>query len=449
MQSFASNRMLNRFVMISLVAVTIIAVSWRLNPGRAAAILSYDMDSYLADTTSRVGASTDQQIQTLQDQIRANSTDWQAYSRLGMAYLQKARETADPTYYQKAEEALGRSLGLEPNDYTAISAQGALALARHQFLSALEWGERARQINPDRSYAYGVIADAQIELGRYPEAIQTLQMMVNLRPDMNSYSRISYVRELHGDTAGALEMMQKAVDSGVPGAENTAWARTQLAALYFNSGQLERAEAEYQHTLQDRPAYVYAVAGLGRVRAAQGLTGEALELLNQACDIMPLPEFVITLGDLYQATGQPQAAREQYKLVGVIEKLYRANGVDMDMEIALFNADRNQNIDSTVALARQAYDVRPSIHAADVLAWALYKAGDYKEAQVYSLEALRLGTNDSLKLFHAGMIAHRLGDEALARKYFEQALGTNPYFSILYADEAQRTLKSIQRSEVE
>jgi tetratricopeptide (TPR) repeat protein len=162
-----------------------------------------------------------------------------------------------------------------------------------------------------------------------------------------------------------------------------------------------------------------------------------------------MPEFVIMLGDLYQATGQVQAAQEQYKLVGVIETLYRANGVDMDMEIALFNADRNQNLDSTVALAHRAYKARPSIHAADVLAWALYKKGDYKGAQAYSQEALRLGTNDSLKLFHAGMIAYRLGDEAQARIYLKQALSTNPYFSILYADEAKRTLELIQRPDVE
>jgi tetratricopeptide (TPR) repeat protein len=449
MQALVLNRMLNRFVIISLVAITIILISWRSNPGRIPAFLPNMMDSYLADTLSRSGASTDRQIKALQDLIRSNPNDWQAHSQLGLAYLQKARETGDPSYYQRVEEALNRSLDLEPNDYTSISAQSALALARHQFLLALEWGERARQINSYRSYAYGVIADAQIELGRYPEAIQTIQTMVDLRPDMSSYSRISYVRELHGDTAGALEMMQLAVDSGVPDAESTAWARTQLAALYFNSGKLERAEAEYQHTLRDRPGYVYALAGLGRVRAAQGSTSEAIELLNQACNIIPMPEFVIMLGDLYQATGQVQAAQEQYKLVGVIETLYRANGVDMDMEIALFNADRNQNLDSTVALAHRAYKARPSIHAADVLAWALYKKGDYKGAQAYSQEALRLGTNDSLKLFHAGMIAYRLGDEAQARIYLKQALSTNPYFSILYADEAKRTLELIQRPDVE
>jgi tetratricopeptide (TPR) repeat protein len=447
MQTLSQNRWFHRVIMLAFVTALIIIVSWRLTSARDLPSRLEDVYGYLADSTSRTSASTDTQIQTLQDRLRKNPNDWQAYSQLGLSYLQKARESGDPTYYQRTEEALDKALSFQPNDYASVSAKGALALARHEFLSALEWGERAVQINPDRSYAYGVMTDAQIELGRYAEAVETLQAMVNLRPDMSSYSRISYMRELHGDTDGALEMMLLAVESGVPNAENTAWVRTQLANLYFNSGDIERAEFEYQRTLQDRPDYVYAIAGLGRVRAAQGEMDEALNLLTRAVAIMPMPEFVITLGDLYQAAGQHEAADQQFKLVAAIERLYRANGVDMDMEIALFHADHDQQLNETVLLARKAYANRPGIHAADVLAWALYKSGRYDEAQKYSEEALQLETKDALKLFHAGMIALQLGDQAQARDYLEQALTISPHFSVLYADEARTTLDTLQTAE--
>jgi tetratricopeptide (TPR) repeat protein len=221
--------------------------------------------------------------------------------------------------------------------------------------------------------------------------------------------------------------------------------RTQLANLYFNSGDLEQAELEYQLTLQNRPNYVYALAGLGRVRAAQGNTEAAIKLLIRAVAIMPLPEFVIALGDLYQAAGQQAAANQQYQLVAAIETLFRANGVDMDMEIALFNADHEKNMTETLALARKAYVNRPSIHGADALAWALYKTGDLEEAKTYSEEALQLGTKDPLKLFHAGMIALESGDKSQAREYLEEALAINPRFSILYAEEARRTLETLQQ----
>jgi tetratricopeptide (TPR) repeat protein len=443
MQSFSQNRTLYRTVMFGLIAVSIVAASWWFASGQNQS-LSFDLSAFAANASSRTSASTDKQIEALQDRLRAHPNDWQSYSQLGLAYLQKARETGDPTYYQKTEEALEKALSFQPDDYASISAKGALALARHDFASALEWGEKARQINPSRTYAYGVIADAQIELGRYEEAIETLQTMVDLRPDMSSYSRISYLRELYGVTDGALEMMQLAVDSGTPNSEGTAWVRTQLANLYFNRGDLDHAELEYQRTLQDRPDYVYALAGLGRVHAAQGDMDEAIRSLKQAVSIMPLPEFVITLGDLYQTSGQQESANQQYQLVVAIETLHRANGVDMDMEIALFNADHDQNTEETLALARKAYANRPSIQAADALAWALYKTGNYEEAQNYSAKALHLGTKDSLKLFHAGMIALELGDKEQAREYLEEALAINPHFSILYAEEARRTLETLE-----
>jgi tetratricopeptide (TPR) repeat protein len=401
-------------------------------------------NAILADNLSSM--STDNQVTTLQTRLRRNPDDEQAYVLLSAAYLQKVREVGDPTYYGKAEQALGRALKLKPDDFTAMVQMGALSLARHQFHEALDWGEKARLISPGSTLIYGVIGDAQIELGDYDAALETFQTMVDLRPNLSSYSRASYMRELHGDVPGAIDAMQRAIQAGGPNTENTNWTRVQLGNLYFNSGNLEAAEAQYNQALTSYPGYVYAIAGLGRVRAAQGQIDQAIELMNQAVAIIPMPEFVITLGDLYQVTGQMKAADQEYKLVATIEKLYQANGVDLDLEIAMFNADHDQNLDETLTVARKAFAKRPSIYGADVLAWVLYKTGNFTEAQKYSAEACKLGTKDALKLFHAGMIAHALHDEQQASQYLEQALAINPHFSILYADQAQKTLLSIRQT---
>lgn len=444
MQIVRQRTLMSRTFTFLFVVTGLVIISWGLARfHQTVGLPPIVAEHYFSGVTDRTGASTDRLVENLQSNLRSNPKDWQAYSQLGLAYLQKARETGDPTYYQKVEEALQKALASEPDDYSAISGMGALALARHQFAEALEWGERARQLNPYRSYAYGIIADAQTELGRYEEAVKTLQAMVDLRPDLSVYSRISYARELHGDMAGALEMMQQAVDSGSATPENAAWTRTQLANLYFNMGDLENAELEYRRTLDNDPSYIYALGGLGRVRAAQGQTDEAIELLNQATRIMPLPEFIITLGDIYQAAGQSEAAQQQDDLLRTIQKLYQANGVDVDIEMALFEADRGRTPAETVKQARAAFAHRPSIYAADVLAWALYQAGDYEEARSFSQQALRLGTQDALKFYHAGMIAYRLGDNLQARDYLDRALSINPHFSILYAAEARRTLDAL------
>jgi tetratricopeptide (TPR) repeat protein len=140
---------------------------------------------------------------------------------------------------------------------------------------------------------------------------------------------------------------------------------------------------------------------------------------------------------------EKKKAAEQYDLVRVIDKLYRANGVNTDLEIALFYADHDVNLQTSLEKARAAYDARPSIHAADTLAWTLYKTENYKEAQKYSSEALRLGTRDPLKLFHAGMISRALGQRERAREYLQKAVDLNPHFSLLYSDEAADSLKAL------
>ena len=89
---------------------------------------------------------------------------------------------------------------------------------------------------------------------------------------------------------------------------------------------------------------------------------------------------------------------------------------------------------------------RPSILAADVLGWTLYQNGEYQEASLYAQEALKLGTKDALMLFHAGMVTFKLGRFDEAKGYLGQALALNPNFSVLYRDEARRTLNALDRS---
>jgi tetratricopeptide (TPR) repeat protein len=398
----------------------------------------------LADAAAqRPVDKTDQLIWDYQQRVKQNPDDVQGYAVLGAAYLQKARDTGDPTFYGKAQAVIDEALRRDPQNVEALIGAGTLANARHQFREALHLGEQARALNPSVPRVYGVIADAQTELGMYDEAVATLQTMIDMRPDLSSFSRISYARELHGDMDGAVEMMQAAVQAGGPATENSAWVRVQLGNLFFNKGDLAAAERQYNGTLELLPDYVYAQAGLAHVRAAQGKTDEAISLYQQAIARMPLPEFVIGLGELYQASGKPADAAKQYDLVRAMQQLFKSNGVDTDLELALFDADHGADAGATVALARAAYARRPSIKAADTLAWALFKDGKLPEARRYADEALRLKTQDASMLFHAGMIAQAQGDASAARERLDAALALNPHFSPLFAPQARQALAAL------
>src|SRR5256885_969369 len=107
---------------------------------------------------------TDRTIEDMQARVSGNSQDYMALTDLAIAYLQKARETNDPTYYNQAEQALNKALALKPDYYDAVSSFGSLELSRHEFSKALEWGIKAKNINSHKAFAFGVIGDAQVEL---------------------------------------------------------------------------------------------------------------------------------------------------------------------------------------------------------------------------------------------------------------------------------------------
>ena len=426
--------------LIALLVVVGVVVGLQVRAARSRATASASNGAIASDPRPLA----ERQIETLQAKLRQNPNDMKSLGQLGQLYLQRARETGDPAYYTRAEMAFKGALSRDGNDLTATVGLGSLALSRHQFREALDWGEKARVLAPKTAAVYGVIADAQTELGMYPEAVATVQQMVNLRPDLASYSRVSYARELNGQTAGAIEAMQRAAEAGVPGTEGIAWTRVQLASLYFGTGQLDAADREFRHALAEVPNYLHALAGQGRVAAARGDYPTAIDFYKRATVAIPVTQYVIELGDIYAVTGQTQAATDQYALVQVQLKLLAANGSNDDLEFAFFAADHPQasglSSAEIVAQARKALASRPTIYGHDVVAWALYRAGEYDEAARESEQALRLGTQDASLHFHAGMIAHARGDRAAAREHLEMALRLNPNFSILHAPEARAIL---------
>src|SRR3989441_4661248 len=132
-----------------------------------------------------IAQGTNDVIAKAQAKLKSQPDDWQAVDLLAGAYLQKVREVGDPSYYPKVEALLTRALTHDASDAEATTLIGTLALARHQFMAALDWGRKAHALDPASSRALGIIGDAQTELGRYPEALRSVQQMVDLRPDLS------------------------------------------------------------------------------------------------------------------------------------------------------------------------------------------------------------------------------------------------------------------------
>ena len=175
---------------------------------------------------------TDQHILRARQTIARTPNNSAGYNQLAAAYMQKARETEDLSFNANAEDAINRSLAVEPDNYDGLKLRAKLQLTNHRFAEALETARRAQTFRDDDHDVWGQITDALVEIGDYAGAVQAAQRMIDLRPDSSSYARVSYLRELHGDTEGAIQAMTVAVKAANPNdPENVAWYRTQLRSL--------------------------------------------------------------------------------------------------------------------------------------------------------------------------------------------------------------------------
>ena len=407
--------------------------------------VSYDRDQAAAQQAAVPSPAVDPltaSIATAQQRLDAVPGDWVTWAQLGSAYVEQARVTADPSYYDLADGALAESLRLQPegNDQ-ALVGQGALANARHDFAAAADLADRALAANPYSATGWGVLTDARTQLGDYPGASEALARMVALRPGIASFTRASYDAELHGDLAGARSALEQALTLA-QGGSDTAYIRTYLGALAFSAGDLDTAAEEYAAGLQEAPQDPALQLGQARVDAARGEVEAAVAGFRAVAGASPLPEHLVEYGEYLEFLGRTAEAEQQYALVTTVRQLFAANGVSDDLSTALFAADHGDP-QTALAAATAEYERRQNVDSQDALAWALHSAGRDAEALPLARQATSLGGRNALFLYHRGAIEAALGMDAEARATLTDALHTNPYFSPLLAPRAGDLLESL------
>jgi tetratricopeptide (TPR) repeat protein len=361
-------------------------------------------------------APTDTRIRALQASVRAAPGRADGWTLLAGAYLQKVRESGDAGFYRRAQGAVERALVLRPGDAGALTQRSALELSRHDFRAGLADARRARAAAPAVVQPFGPLVDALVELGRYPQARGALQQMVDRKPNLAAYARVSYFRELHGDLDGALGAARAAVSAGGAVPEQDAYVRALVGGLELQRGHVGAAGRAYREALVDVPGFPAAMAGLAQADVARGRLDPAIARLRRLAARLPLPGYVTALGEAQAAAGRRAAAARSFALVRAEVMLQRRAGVNADVELALFEADHGRPR-RAVVLARRAWAAAPSVRSADALGWALHRAGRSGLALPWAHRALGLGSRDPAFLTHAALIAHRAGAPAVAARW--------------------------------
>ena len=383
--------------------------------------------------------------------IKSKPDDIKAKIALATLYVQEARASGNYMYYdQAALKYINAVLAKEPQNFDALSIKALLMLSQHHFAEGLKIAEEAKTINPYNAFIYGLIIDSNVEMGNYTTAVDNADKMVSIRPDIRSYSRISYLREIHGDYPGAIEAMKMAVSAGLPGDEGTEWSRVQLARLYENTGDLKNAAMHYSISLDNRPSYAYAMAGLARVATAANNYKLAIDYYLQADSLVN--DFTIKeeLADVYKASGENEKAAALANAVingmnaaAANEKKDDSSGHYSDRELAYAYLKVNR-FDKALDHALLEYNRRPgNIDVNETLAWVYYSKGDYAKALPFAKTALKTNCQNPVLLCRMGLIYFKNGDKSTAAKLLKAGLLANPNINMALKTTSQQVLTTL------
>ena len=424
---------MNRFRLITLLVTAVLLIGgsyiWQAStqpsqPARTATIP-------LERTANNDGKSTDDLIALWQGRVDNAPQDYLSMTYLGQAYLQKGRETADASNYTKAEAALRQALTVNPQHTAATAFLGSALFAQHQFAEAHSLAEQVIAEDPDALLALALVGDAALELGDYDQAETAYIELVAQNQTAPVLGRMARLAWLQGDPETAVSLMSDAVEEASTvtlRGETIAWYQFQLGNLYFQQGDLTAAAEQYAAALEALPGYYLALAGQGKVQAAQGDLDGAIATYERVTTVAPLPEFIATLTKLYEMVGDKTAVQQQIETMQAIAALEAENGTLYDRQLALFYADHQINLDQALAMAEAELAARQDIYAYDTLAWVLYQNGRFAEAEAAMESALSLGTQDARLFYHAAMIQRALGNQTAAEAYLTQAQTINPYY---------------------
>lgn len=354
---------------------------------------------------------TREKVDDLKKKLAKDPNDVKLRLQIAMIYLSEARITGEhPYYYPAVLKILDGVLYLNPNNFEAITFKSSVKMSQHQFSEARDLAEAARKINPNNAYVYGVLVDANVELGFYKEAIAMSDKMQALKPSLESYSRASYLREIYGDFKGSISAMKLAVEAGMPGSEPFCWSKKTLAHLYESTGELDKAQQQYDDILAVRPSYAFAYGGQARILKEKKQYDKALELLDKAVKIIPEFSFHEEMAEIYDLQGNHEKALDKYEEVALMLDEDAKSGHAVDLELCkLYTKAGKMDLATKHGLIE--YKKRPrNIDVNHAMAVIAFKSNDFKKAKEYISVAMSTGSKDPELLMDAGKIDRSLAN---------------------------------------
>ena len=311
--------------------------------------------------------------------VRRNPNDVNGRLELGGIYLHEGNLAL-------AEEQLTAANRVAPNEAKIHLNLGLLRATQKQWEQADKEFETANRLAPGELQIVSAYADYLVSRNQQQKGVSLVQGFVAKYP-------------------------------------NEAQAHVLLATLEFDAENMGASQADLERAIQIDPKNVVAHVRLGGIYQAQHQTEAALAQYKAALALQPKSASLMTLmGNLYLGKNDLETARKYYA---------QALDADPDFPVANANlawidAEDGKDLDEALSRAQKAKSLMPEAASiSDVLAWVMYKQGNYGGAIPLLKECVKKEPESAQYRYHLGLALLAAGQKAGGRNQLEAALQTN------------------------
>jgi tetratricopeptide (TPR) repeat protein len=319
------------------------------------------------------------------------------------AYLFLARAQLNSGNLKAADAPISTLVRAFPDNAHVLAELGRLQLARGEVAVARTSFERSLARDPKEINAIRGLAIIDLSQKNGAAARKRVEQAAAAFPkDAGIQVLLGRVYIDVKDQPAAERALKQAIQNGAVDLE----AYSLLAGLYYQQGKLAEAAAEFDALAKRQP----------RTAGIPAMVGLLLHLQGKLDDAKIQYEKALAL--------DPHAAAAANNLA----QLY---------------ADRNQNLEVALDLAKRAKAGMPDAHEVDdTLGWIYYKKGNGLQAVQSLKAAVSAQPENATYLYHLGAAYALNNDKVNARQALEKALSKGKFDG---ADDARRVLESLNK----
>jgi tetratricopeptide (TPR) repeat protein len=304
--------------------------------------------SYLLGHLYNDSARVPEAIASFEATIAKHPTDAPALLALGQIYLQTGA-------FDKSEAMYERLRAQPGGQAAALAGLGKLALARHDYPTAVAHLEEALKLVPDASRLRQPLAMAYQGAGNKAKAEEQLRLfhtdgfeptvddpLADALSDKVAASRVLLRRGQRDGKAGRFDLAEKAFRRAVAADPDDAEAIANLGISLANLGRIDEAQQRLEEALGKDDSIVAAHLSLGVVYDRKGRDSSAIEQYARTVALDPANVAALVYqADALMRTGEAARAIPLYR--DALARAPRAARMEMSLAMALIrNGDQAQ-----------------------------------------------------------------------------------------------------------